>query len=107
VNVYKLNVNNVLIFCPLRAAFEFGPGDGSRGVTNFNIRLPYINGDILKIILHYIYLRQIDLDCANAWKILLAADFLQMTELIDSCRTFMKKNLSLPQCTKIFEMTQS
>lgn len=97
----------LIIFFSFRAAFEFGPGEGSQGVTNPTIRLPYINGDILGIILRYIYLKLIDLDCANAWKIFLAADFLQMPELSDSCRTFMKKYLSLPQCTKIFEMTQS
>jgi hypothetical protein len=57
--------------------------------------------------LRFVYLRLVDLECANVWRILLVADFLQMSELSDACLQFMKKHLSLPQCTKIFEMTQS
>jgi len=89
-----------------RAAFEFGPGAGSQGVARPEIRLYSITSDTLKVILDYLYLMQIDLDRANVWDILLAADFLQVPELSRKCISFMEENLSLPQCIKIFEMTQ-
>ncbi|XP_059485629.1 kelch-like protein 10 [Neocloeon triangulifer] len=98
----------VLMACSefFKAAFEFGPREGTKGVEKSVVRLPTISSDILSSIVRYAYLKAITLTCANVWKTLLAADFLQVGQLSRMCCEFMKENLTLPKCTKIIEMTQ-
>ncbi|CAB3359296.1 Hypothetical predicted protein [Cloeon dipterum] len=98
----------VLMACSdfFKAAFEFGPRSGAKGVEKPIVRLPNVTADVLEVILRFTYLKEIELNCSNVWRILLAADFLQIDLLSRACFDFMAKNLSLPKSVKIIEMTR-
>ncbi|KAF4528079.1 hypothetical protein B566_EDAN014612 [Ephemera danica] len=88
-----------------RAAFQFGPDGGKRGAARSRVTVPNIPGDILEIIIRFMYLDEIELDGSNMWAILRAADFLQIERLTDRCIDYLEKNMCVTTCCDLLNLT--
>jgi len=62
------------------------------------------SSDTLRVIIKYFYTGQSEITIENVQDILIASNFLQVTELMNKCSDFMARNLDLTNCVTVLRL---
>ncbi|XP_055354674.1 kelch-like protein diablo [Paramacrobiotus metropolitanus] len=66
------------------------------------IQLHNIPHDILEQLINYMYSCEITVDASNALGLLQAADFLELGQIVEVCKAFLRENIDLANCLTIY-----
>ena len=62
------------------------------------------SGETMKTILHYLYTGEVEITGENVQDLLMAANYLLITELVSDCTTFILWNIELSNCVEILSL---
>ncbi|XP_047018348.1 kelch-like protein 10 [Ictalurus punctatus] len=69
--------------------------------------IPNISAEIMELIVEYVYIRRVNITEKNVCKLLIAADYLLVTSLVNQCCAFLKAQLCPENCVNIWHFAHS
>lgn len=97
-----MQINNYVCFVFLRILFTTTLNEGEYKQIN----LKAIDNLTMELILEYIYMRQIDINCDNILEIMRIADYLLIDGLVQLCHDFLVECLGPDNCVTLLQFAE-
>ncbi|XP_053487894.1 kelch-like protein 10 [Ictalurus furcatus] len=96
-----------IILCGCSPYFRVLFTNGCYPPDKLGYSIPNVSAEIMELIMEYAYISHVNITEKNVWKLLITADYLLMSSLVNECCTFLKAQLCPENCINIWRFAHS
>ncbi|KAM9494997.1 kelch-like protein 10 [Clarias gariepinus] len=72
----------------------------------FQFTIPGVSSEIMEVIMEYAYIQEVNITEENVHELLIAADYLAMSDLVNECSVFLKAHMCQENCIGIWRFAR-